>query len=109
MAAPFVYHSHHFNMPGQAKHIKQLDGLFFYVGEYDPRSCAARGINDPEKDGDADAVDDLGLGKVYDELAAALVKSLTALAFDLLASELVQIIPGENDRAFIARIHGFGV
>jgi len=93
-------------MPGQTKHIKQFDGLFFYLGKNHAGTGSSRGIDDAEEDRDSDAVDNLGLRKVYDELLAAFVQTAAAFALDLFAGQFVEVIAGKHNGAFIVRIRG---
>lgn len=94
-------------MSCKPKHIEELGCLLSNIRENNFRSRSAGGIDHAEKDRYADTVDDLGLRKVYDQLLATLVQALAAFTLDLLAGQLVEVIPGENDSAFIGRSHGF--
>jgi len=97
---------HYLDMPRQSEHIKEFDGLFFYVRKNHTGAGSSRGIDDAEEDRDADAIHDLGLRKVYDELLAAFVQTSAAFALDLFAGQFVEVVAGKHNGAFIVRIRG---
>ena len=83
-------------MLGQAQHVEKLDGMFVDIRENDLGSIPRRDIDHPEKNGDADAIDDLGLREIYDHAPVSVVESAAALVLDPFTRKFLEIIARED-------------
>lgn len=66
----------------QPKHLKQLYRLVVYVRENNQRAAFFRNVDDPEKDRNADTVNQFGVAEVYYQRTAAGIKLLLTLPLD---------------------------
>ena len=81
----------------QAEHLEELDGFIVDVGEHHQRTAFLGDVDDPEQDGNADAIDEFGVAEIDDQRAGAGIELLLTLTLDSFAGELVEIVAGVDD------------
>ena len=85
------------DMSRQTEHFKQLRRFVIHVGENNKGAALFRDVNDAQQDGDANAVDELGVAEVDHERACTRFKLLFALPLDPFAGQLVKVVASVND------------
>ena len=73
----------------QTQHFKKFCSIFFDIGKNNLCACFGCRVNYTEKNRNADAVYEFGFGKIYHEIAAACVNTVSALAFYLFAAQFI--------------------
>ena len=73
-------------MLGEAEHFEQLNGVLVNIREHNAGTIVRRGVDNAEQDRDADAVDDLGLGKADYLFLTSRLELAAALVLDLFAA-----------------------
>ena len=91
----FIFRQH--DVACQAQHLKELHGFLFHVREDNQRAALFRDVDDAEQDGDADAVDQLGVAEIDNEGASARLELVPAFALNFFAGQLVEIVAGIDD------------
>ena len=76
-------------MISQPQNFKKFGGIIVYVGKNDFRARVRCGVDNAEKNRNADAVNDFGFGKIDDQRARARFQKLNAFTLNFLAGQFV--------------------
>lgn len=76
----------------QSQYLEELDRLAVYVGEHHQRTSFFCNVDDPQQDGDADAINEFGVAEIDDQGAGAGVELLLTFALDSFSGEFVQVV-----------------
>jgi hypothetical protein len=81
----------------QARHLQDFSMVLFQIRETEHALEFQRFLHDAQENGEADSVDKLDIGKIYDELFQSIVQKLFAHPFETRRSHVIDVSPGHQD------------
>ena|SRR5215204_4120952 len=85
-------------MSRESEHLKELDGLVVDVRKGEACAASFRDVDDSQKDGNAYAVDELGIAEIDNQSAAPAIQLPATFTLDFFPGQLIQVIASIYNR-----------